>query len=93
MLLSGDIHYARSQPLEQDQALDRLVEDSLNTVQTYVFWSLHEPSPDVFCWGRIEKGCSLCEHGQRTTQVPKNFARICSPSRLVCIFYQYQYIV
>ena len=36
LLLSGDVHYARALPEEQDAALDRLAADSLNTVQTYV---------------------------------------------------------
>ena len=36
LLLSGDVHYARALPAEQDRALDRLKADGLNTVQTYV---------------------------------------------------------
>ena len=51
LLLSGDVHYARGLAAEQDRALDSLVADSLNVVQTYVFWSLHEPSPSASCFG------------------------------------------
>ena len=31
--------------------LAMLAGDGLNTVQTYAFWSLHEPSPSVHEWG------------------------------------------
>jgi len=58
LLLSGDVHYARALPAEQDQALDKLKADSLNTVQTYAFWSLHEPEPGAFCWGEGDAASS-----------------------------------
>ena len=58
LLLSGDVHYARANPAEQDGALDKLKADSLNTVQTYAFWSLHEPSPGSFCWGEGDASTS-----------------------------------
>jgi hypothetical protein len=58
LLLSGDVHYARAMPAEQDAALDRLKADSLNTVQTYAFWSLHEPEPRTFCWGEADAASS-----------------------------------
>ena len=62
LLLSGDVHYSRAFPAEQDQALDKLREDSLNAVQTYAFWSLHEPEPGALCWGEADAassaGCS-----------------------------------
>ena len=62
LLLSGDVHYARAFPAEQDRALDKLRADSLNAVQTYAFWSLHEPEPGALCWGEADAassaGCS-----------------------------------
>ena len=58
LLLSGDVHYARAMPAEQDDALDKLKADSLNTVQSYVFWSLHEPSKGSFCWGEADASSS-----------------------------------
>ena len=47
----GDVHYARTLPEDQTRVLAMLAGDGLNTVQTYAFWSLHEPSPSVHEWG------------------------------------------
>lgn len=58
LLLSGDIHYARAFPPEQELGLDKLRADSLNAVQTYAFWSLHEPEQGVMCWGQADASSS-----------------------------------
>jgi hypothetical protein len=55
---SGDVHYARAFPAEQDLALDKLKADSLNVVQTYAFWSLHEPEAGALCWGEADAASS-----------------------------------
>ena len=51
LLLSGDVHYTRFDPDEQTRALALAAADGLNTVQTYAFWSVHEPEPGVMRWG------------------------------------------
>jgi beta-galactosidase GanA len=53
LLLSGAVHYPRALPDLQRRALSMLKADGLNTVQTYSFWNLHEPTPDHFDWGSI----------------------------------------
>src|ERR1700692_1844830 len=47
-IISGAIHYAR---VPREYWRDRLKKAramGLNTVETYVFWNLHEPRPGVF---------------------------------------------
>ena len=51
LLLSGDVHYARFDADEQTRALALAAADGLNTVQTYAFWSVHEPEPGAMRWG------------------------------------------
>ncbi len=43
LLLSGAVHYPRIVPDEWEEVFNKMVEDGLNMVQTYIFWSLHEP--------------------------------------------------
>ncbi|MER6943143.1 beta-galactosidase family protein [Nonomuraea sp. NPDC000554] len=49
-LLSGAMHYFRVQPAQWPQRLAMIRAMGLNTVETYVPWNLHEPSP-----GRYER--------------------------------------
>ena len=42
LFLSGSFHYARATPGMWPSIFDRMVEDGLNMVETYVFWNLHE---------------------------------------------------
>lgn len=48
LLISGEIHYARSPREEWPALLDRSRECGLNTIATYVFWNWHEPERDRF---------------------------------------------
>ena len=43
LLLSGGVHYGRLSPGQWKNILTKAKNDGLNTVQTYVFWNLHEP--------------------------------------------------
>lgn len=48
LLISGEIHYARSPRELWPQLLDRSVSMGLNCVASYVFWNVHEPQKDVY---------------------------------------------
>ena len=43
LFLSGAMHYPRSLPDVWPRLLDEMTNDGLNMLQTYVFWSMHEP--------------------------------------------------
>ncbi|KAJ1725050.1 hypothetical protein LPJ61_005677, partial [Coemansia biformis] len=43
MLVTGAIHYPRSTPAMWDSLMKKAKEGGLNTVDTYVFWNMHEP--------------------------------------------------
>ncbi|WP_263359696.1 glycoside hydrolase family 35 protein [Acidicapsa ligni] len=47
-ILSGAIHYARVPRAYWRDRLQKARAMGLNTVETYVFWNLHEPQPGVF---------------------------------------------
>jgi len=47
-ILSGTIHYARVPRAYWRDRLKKARAMGLNTVETYVFWNLHEPLPGVF---------------------------------------------
>jgi beta-galactosidase len=47
-ILSGAIHYARVPREDWRDRLQKARAMGLNTVETYVFWNLHEPKPGVF---------------------------------------------
>ena len=47
-ILSGAIHYARVPRAYWRDRLQKARAMGLNTVETYVFWNLHEPTPGVF---------------------------------------------
>ena len=42
LLLSGSIHYPRSTPDMWPAMMDRSLQAGINTLDTYVFWNLHE---------------------------------------------------
>ena len=48
LLVSGEIHYARSPRAEWPALLDRSRACGLNTIAAYVFWNWHEPERDRF---------------------------------------------
>jgi beta-galactosidase len=48
LVISGEIHYARSPREQWGALLDRSVECGLNCVASYVFWNWHEPRRDVY---------------------------------------------
>ncbi|KAJ0410589.1 hypothetical protein ATCC90586_007422 [Pythium insidiosum] len=48
LLLGGSIHYPRSTPAMWEDLLLKAKNDGLNHIELYVFWSLHEPTPDSF---------------------------------------------
>jgi hypothetical protein len=47
MLISGAIHYPRSTPGMWPYIMKMAKNNGLNTIQTYVFWNLHEPLPNT----------------------------------------------
>eukprot|EP00013_Stygamoeba_regulata_P005238 CAMPEP_0177628690 /NCGR_PEP_ID=MMETSP0447-20121125/266_1 /TAXON_ID=0 /ORGANISM="Stygamoeba regulata, Strain BSH-02190019" /LENGTH=653 /DNA_ID=CAMNT_0019129955 /DNA_START=118 /DNA_END=2079 /DNA_ORIENTATION=- len=47
-LLSGSIHYPRVPRAYWKDRLSRMVSLGLNAVQVYVFWNVHQPTPDTF---------------------------------------------
>ncbi len=47
-MIAGDIHYFRIHPDYWERTLDLAVNFGLNTVQTYVPWNAHEPSPGKY---------------------------------------------
>ena len=46
LLLSGSVHYPRVAAGEWGSVLGKMVADGLNTVQTYVYWNLHQSQLD-----------------------------------------------
>jgi hypothetical protein len=48
LLMSGEMHYARSTREMWPELLDRSKRLGLNCVATYVFWGIHEPKRGVF---------------------------------------------
>ncbi|CAF2383629.1 unnamed protein product [Rotaria sp. Silwood2] len=48
MLISGAIHYPRSTPGMWPYIMKMAKNQGLNTVQTYVFWNIHEQKPGVY---------------------------------------------
>ncbi|MED6124886.1 beta-galactosidase [Stylosanthes scabra] len=48
LLFSGSIHYPRSTPDMWPALLDKARHGGLNTIDTYVFWNLHEPEKGKF---------------------------------------------
>ncbi|KAJ2806579.1 hypothetical protein H4R20_001638 [Coemansia guatemalensis] len=44
MLTSGAIHYPRSTPGMWDSLMKKAKKGGLNTIDTYVFWNMHEPT-------------------------------------------------
>lgn len=47
-IISGAIHYVRVPRADWRDRLEKARAMGLNTVETYVFWNLHEPRPGVF---------------------------------------------
>ncbi|KAM7263193.1 hypothetical protein ACFE04_000876 [Oxalis oulophora] len=45
ILFSGSIHYPRSTPDMWEGLIQKAKDGGLDTVETYVFWNVHEPSP------------------------------------------------
>ncbi|MED6216476.1 hypothetical protein PIB30_008175 [Stylosanthes scabra] len=51
ILFSGSIHYPRSTPEMWPGLIQKAKEGGLDVIQTYVFWSGHEPSPGNYYFG------------------------------------------
>ena len=51
---SGSVHYWRLERALWPKILDRVIELGFGMVETYIPWSVHETSPGVFDWGRID---------------------------------------
>ncbi|MBY4797427.1 beta-galactosidase [Collinsella sp. AGMB00827] len=47
-IMAGAIHYFRVHPTDWYHSLYNLKALGFNTVETYVPWNLHEPTPDIF---------------------------------------------
>jgi len=43
IFFSGSIHYPRSPPDMWPELIAKAKEGGLNTIETYVFWNIHEP--------------------------------------------------
>ncbi|GCE13601.1 beta-galactosidase [Tengunoibacter tsumagoiensis] len=67
LLLSGAIHYPRSTPTMWPELMKRSKEAGLNTIETYVFWNLHEVQEGQFDFSdrlNLYHFCELAqEHG------------------------------
>ncbi|KAJ8640959.1 hypothetical protein MRB53_017653 [Persea americana] len=48
ILISGSIHYPRSTPEMWPDLIQKAKDGGLDVIQTYVFWSGHEPSPGKY---------------------------------------------
>lgn len=46
-VLSGSLHYFRVHPAQWRDRLQRLADMGLNTVDTYVAWNFHQPTPEA----------------------------------------------
>ena len=63
-IISGAIHYFRVVPEYWQDRLEKLKNAGFNTVETYMPWNLHEPSPGQFDFSGmldIERFISLAE--------------------------------
>jgi hypothetical protein len=62
MLIGGAIHYPRSTPGMWPYIMQMAKNQGLNTVQTYVFWNIHEQKPGVldFSGRAISSRCVEC---------------------------------
>lgn len=67
LLLSGAIHYPRSTPAMWSQLMQQSRQAGLNTIETYVFWNLHEHQRGVFDFSErldLLRFCRIAqEHG------------------------------
>ncbi|HUU43079.1 MAG TPA: beta-galactosidase [Planctomycetota bacterium] len=67
LILSGSMHYPRSTPAMWPDLMKRSVEAGLNTVETYVFWNLHERERGVYDFSDrldLRRWCEIAaEHG------------------------------
>jgi len=64
LILSGAVHYPRSTPGMWPAILRHMRESGLNTVETYIFWNLHERRPGVLDFsGRLDlpRFCRLAQ--------------------------------
>jgi beta-galactosidase len=65
LLLSGAIHYPRSTPAMWDEMMRRSKAAGLNTIETYVFWNLHERRRGVFDFSDRLDLLRFCETAQK----------------------------
>ena len=67
LILSGAVHYPRSTPGMWPELMKRSRDAGLNTIETYVFWGLHECRRGLLDFsGRLDlrRFCDLAaEHG------------------------------
>ncbi|MBC8170358.1 MAG: beta-galactosidase, partial [Anaerolineae bacterium] len=64
LLLSGAVHYPRSTPEMWSQLMQRSKAAGLNTIETYVFWNLHERQRGVFDFSERLNLYHFCELAQ-----------------------------
>jgi len=70
LLISGEMHYARSTRAMWPFLLDRCKALGLNSIATYVFWNFHEPQRDVYDFtGDRDLGHFLSLCGERQLHV------------------------
>ncbi len=59
-IIAGDIHYFRIHEKDWEKRLDLALDFGINTIQTYVPWNMHEPTPGVFDFsGMLDLGAYL----------------------------------
>ncbi|HYF95755.1 MAG TPA: beta-galactosidase [Symbiobacteriaceae bacterium] len=67
LIISGAVHYPRSTPSMWPKLMKESVAAGLNTIETYLFWNLHEPRRGVLDFtGRLDivRFCQVAqEHG------------------------------
>jgi beta-galactosidase len=78
-VLGGAIHYFRVPPAYWEDRLRRLKACGLNTVETYVAWNFHEPSPGEF---RFEGGADIATYLETAARV--GLKAIVRPGPYIC---------
>lgn len=78
-VLGGAIHYFRVPPAYSEDRLRRLKACGLNTVETYVAWNFHEPSPGTF---RFEGGADIAAYLETAARV--GLKAIVRPGPYIC---------
>lgn len=78
-IIAGDVHYFRIPKTNWEHVLNLAVDFGLNTIQTYVPWNAHEPTPETYHFtGMLDLASflSLCDK--------KNLKVLLRPGPYIC---------